>query len=68
MKKKRPLEADLDPVNTPHGRPGRQTAKQARRLAQPQADTGAGKPARGRPGSYAAERAHARIRRARSAG
>jgi len=64
MKKKRELEADLDPANTPRTRPGGETAKRALALAKGRS-SGRKKAARTRPGAYAAERALAQSKRNR---
>ena len=62
MKKKRELEADLDPADKT--RPGNATAKRALELAggRPSARK---KTAKTRPGAYAAERALAQSKRRR---
>lgn len=64
MKKKRELEADLDPVGTKRTRPGGETAKRALALSKGRPDARK-KKAKTRPGAYAAERALARIKRQR---
>jgi hypothetical protein len=64
MKKKRVLEADLDPADTPRTRPGGESAKRALALAKGQPN-GQKKRARTRPGAYAAERALANTKRHR---
>jgi hypothetical protein len=66
MKKRRPLEADLDPPNTPRTRPGGETVKRAHALAKAAPLEGA-KARKTRPGAHAAERAHARAKRGRVA-
>ena len=62
--KKRVLEADLDPSDTPRTRPGGETVKRALALAKSR-PSGRKKTARTRPGAYAAERALARLKRHR---
>ena len=64
MKKKRVLEADLDPSDTPRTRPGAETAKRALALARGR-PSGRKKRAKTRPGAYAAERALASTKRHR---
>ena len=62
--KKRVLEADLDPPDTPRTRPGGETVKRAHALSKGQ-PSGRKKRAGTRPGAYAAERALAHIKRHR---
>jgi hypothetical protein len=64
MKKKRVLEADLDPRDTPRTRPGGETAKRALALAKGRS-SGRKKRVKTRPGAYAVERALADIKRHR---
>jgi hypothetical protein len=64
MKRKRVLEADLDPRDTARTRPGGETVKRALALAKGR-PSGRKKRARTRPGAYAAERALAHIKRHR---
>jgi len=64
MKKKRTIEADLDPPNTPRTRPGGQTAKRAHALAKGEPG-GQSRKATTRPGATAARRVLADIRRRR---
>jgi len=68
MKKRRPIEADLDPPNTPRTRPGGETAKRAHALAKAAPLEGTKARKSGRPGAYAAERAHAQVKRGRPGG
>ena len=53
MKKKRMLEADLDPPGTPRTRPGGETAKRALALSRGEHRTRKASNGKTRPGSHA---------------
>jgi hypothetical protein len=68
MKKKRGLEADLDPAGTRHTRPGEKAAERAVANSRAAPKRRGGRSTPTRPGSTAAERAVAATKRKRRGG